>query len=212
MKNKHSTLKLVLTTLYVMALVVSNILGAKQIEVIGFSMTAAVIVFPITYILSDVFSEVYGYKWSRKTATMAFIASFITAGLFFVAIRLPASPFWQNQAAYETVLGSTFRLTIASLIAFYAGDFVNDRVFRYMKSKQGDTLKGYNVRSIVSSIVGEIVDSSIFVPLAFAGVLPLSTLLVGNVMYILLKIGYEVLVLPLSRYVVKKSYAYENGK
>ena len=98
-------------------------------------MTGAVIVFPITYILSDLFSEVYGYEWSRKTCYMAFAMNMLMVVFFEIAIHTPSPSYWTNQEAFQTVLGSTPRVLFASMLAFLFGDWANDKVFAKMKEK-----------------------------------------------------------------------------
>ena len=112
MKEKHSSLKLVLTVLFVVALLISNIVWAKQLGLFGGKIvsTAAIVLFPITYVLSDIFSEVYGYKRSRITCWLWFGANLFMVLIFALTISLPESPFWWNQEAYATILWSTPRM------------------------------------------------------------------------------------------------------
>ena len=152
--KKISILQLVLTLLFVVCLVISNIITAKQMLLpFGIVMTAAVIIFPITYILSDVFSEVYGYKWSRFTCYLGFAANLFAVTIFTIVIATPAPDFWMNQAAFEAVLGNTPRILFASLLGFVVGDFVNDRVFKAFKDKHPDDHKGFSFRAILSSFL-----------------------------------------------------------
>ena len=211
MKNhKASNLQAILTAVFVGALLISNIIAAKQFQLpFGITMTGAILVFPITYILSDLFSEVYGYRWSRITCYTAFAMNIVMAIVFALAIATPAPGYWQNQEAFQTVLGNTPRILIASLTAFVAGDFINDRVFRRMKTKHPDTHKGFGARSILSSIAGAIVDSAIFIPLAFIGQMPTNVLIIMGITQVSLKLLYELIVLPLNRYITIKVADYE---
>lgn len=202
--QKISVTQTLLTVLYVVALLISNILAAKQFVLFGsVTMTCAVMIFPITYILSDVFSEVYGYKWSRLTCYTAFVANILMVAFFQLSIMTPAPDYWLNQAAYETVLGSVPRVLIGSLLAYVIGDFVNDKVFAKMKKKHNGDLKGFKLRAILSSLAGEVVDSAIFLPIAFLGTMPAKTLLIMGVTQVTLKISYEFLILPLTHYIAK---------
>lgn len=213
MKRKRSVseLQLYLTLLFVVSLLISNIITAKQVLLpFGIVMTGAVFVFPITYILSDLFSEVYGYRWSRITCYLGFAANLFMVLIFSAVIATPAPDYWLNQEAFQTVLGNTPRVLVASLLAFVLGDFVNDRVFRKMKEKYPNSIKGFGWRAILSSVCGELVDSLVFLPIAFIGQMPLKTLAVMTVMQVLIKTGYEVIILPITRLVVKKTSAYEN--
>lgn len=209
--QKISIVQTSLTVLYVVSLLISNILAAKQFVLFGsITMTCAVMVFPITYILSDLFSEVYGYKWSRFSCYMAFAANILMVIFFEISIISPAPDYWLNQEAYKTVLGSVPRVLIASLAAFVIGDFVNDKVFATMKKKHKGELKGFGFRAIISSLAGEIIDSSIFLPLAFIGTMPAETLLIMGLTQVSIKVAYECLIFPLTRSIAKTLLKYEN--
>ncbi len=211
MKNKKiSKLQLTLTTLFVVSLLVSNIITAKQVLLpFNIVMTGAVFIFPITYVLSDLFSEVYGYKWSRFTAYLAFAMNLFMVLVFSAVIKTPAPEFWGNQEAFQTVLGNTPRILIASLSAFLIGDLVNDRVFKKFKDKHPHDHKGFEFRAILSSLCGELVDSLIFLPIAFFGEMPVQTLITMTIMQVLIKTGYEVVILPITRLIVKTVSKYE---
>jgi uncharacterized integral membrane protein (TIGR00697 family) len=130
-EKKISLLQMILTLLFVVSLLISNIITSKQMLLpFGIVMTGAVVIFPITYILSDIFSEVYGYKWSRLTCYLAFIFNLFMVIIFTIVIKSPAPDYWLNQNAFEVVLGNTPRILFASLTAFMLGDFVNDKVFK----------------------------------------------------------------------------------
>lgn len=213
MKKTISKLQAWLTAIFVAAMLTSNVISAKQIQLpFGITMTSAVIVFPITYILSDIFSEVYGYKWSRTTCYMAFGANLLMVCVFSLAICTPAPTYWGGQEAFKQVLGSTPRILGASLLGFVAGDFVNDRVFRAMKAKHSTDLKAFGWRAIISSFAGEACDSAIFIPLAFFGQMPIASMLTMAAVQILLKVGYEVVILPVTSMAVKKIWKIEGGE
>ena len=162
MKTKVSPLFLFLVVLNTVAMLISNIIACKVFS-IGFAvLPCAVVIFPITYILSDVFSEVYGYKWSRITAWIAFGANLFMVGIFAITNIIPGvDP--ETSAAMQKVLGTTPWSLAASLAAYMIGDLMNDKVFRKLKQKQGE--KGFALRAILSSLVGELCDSCIFIPL-----------------------------------------------
>ena len=209
--KKVSELQLFLSVLFVTSLLISNIITAKQVLLpFGITMTGAVFIFPVTYILSDLFSEVYGYRWSRITCYLAFAMNLLMVLLFSLVIVTPAPDYWTNQEAFQTVLGSTPRVLAASLLAFVLGDMVNDKVFRRMKEKHLNELKGFGWRAILSSLAGELVDSLIFLPLAFLGQMPIATLAVMTICQVGIKTGYEVVILPITRFVVKLVSKYEN--
>lgn len=199
-----SFLQLALTLFFVVSLLVSNVITSKQVLLpFGIVMTGAVFIFPITYILSDLFSEVYGYRWSRLTCYMGFAANLFMVIVFSLVIVTPAPSFWVHQEAFQTVLGNTPRILSASLLAFIIGDFVNDRVFKRMKEKYPTTHKGFGWRAILSSFVGELVDSIIFLPLAFLGLMPVKDLIIMVIVQVIIKTGYELVVLPLTYLLVK---------
>nr|DAH16483.1 MAG TPA: putative vitamin uptake transporter [Caudoviricetes sp.] len=211
MKNhKTSELQTVLTVTFVACFLIANILAGKQFQLpFGITMTGAVIIFPMTYILSDVFSEVYGYRWSRLTCYMAFGANVLMAIVFAIAITLPAAPFWTNQEGFSATLGNAPRILLASLAGYVVGDYANDVVFQLMKKKHEKTTKGFVSRAILSSVVGELADSTIFIPIAFAGEMPIESMLVMGATQVVLKVAYEIVVLPLTNFVVKKVSAHE---
>lgn len=212
-KKMVSELQLGLTLLFVVALVVSNIITSKQVLLpFNITMTGAVFIFPITYILSDLVSEVYGYRWSRLTCYFGFAANLFAALVFSAVIQSPAPSYWQNQEAFQTVLGSTPRVLVASLLAFVIGDFVNDQIFARMKRKYPDSIKGFGSRAIFSSLMGELVDSLVFLPLAFWGLMPVPTLVIMTLSQVVIKTGYELVILPFTTIAVKLVSRYENRK
>ena len=211
-KKRVSELQLVLTLCFVVCMLVSNIITAKQVQFpFGITMTGAIFIFPITYILSDVFSECYGYRWSRLTCYMAFAANLFMALVFMFVIRTPAPSYWTNQEAFQTVLGNTPRVLVGSFLGFLLGDLANDRVFRRMKAAHENELKGFGARAILSSLVGEVVDSAFFFPIAFWGQMPAETLLTMGLVQVALKVGYEVVILPVTTQVAKSVNAYEGN-
>lgn len=202
--KKISELQLYLTLLFVVSLLISNIITAKQVLLpFNIVMTGAVFIFPITYILSDVFSEVYGYRWSRITCYLGFLANLFMVIVFSLVIKTKAPVFWTNQEAFQTVLGNTPRILFASLLAFILGDLVNDKVFKKMKEKHPTDHKGFGFRAILSSLLGELVDSLIFLPIAFIGQMPIQSLIQMTIAQVFIKTGYEVVILPLTNQVVK---------
>ena len=129
---------------------------------------------------------------------------------FELVIASPAPSYWGNQEAFVTVLGSAPRVLIASLTAFLVGDLVNDKVFRRMKMRHQDH-KGFGIRAIVSSFFGELADSLVFIPIAFLGQMPLESLVEMLIAQVFLKTAYEIIILPITTFVVKKVDKYEQG-
>ena len=210
--KKYSFTQMLLTMIFVVSLLISNIITSKQVLLpFNITMTGAVFIFPITYILSDVFSEVYGYKWSRITCYLAFAFNLFMVLVFALVISTPAPSYWTNQEAFVAVLGNTPRILFASLLAFIIGDLVNDKVFKKMKSKHQNELKGFGFRAILSSLCGELVDSLIFLPIAFIGLMPIKTLIIMTICQVLIKTGYDIIILPITTIVVKKVNKIENN-
>jgi uncharacterized integral membrane protein (TIGR00697 family) len=198
--------------MFVVCLVISNIISAKQMLLpFDIVMPAAVIIFPITYVLSDLFSEVYGYKWSRITCYLGFAANLFAVIIFSLAIATPAPGYWMNQEAFEVVLGNTPRMLCASLLGFVVGDFINDRVFKAFKDKHPNDHRGFSFRAILSSFCGEMCDSLIFLPIAFLGQMPLETLATMMVCQVLIKTAYEVIILPFTNMIVRAVSKYEKN-
>lgn len=201
--SSYSFLQLTLTVVFTIALLLSNIIVNKQISLpFGQATVGSVIIFPLTYILSDVFSEVYGYRWSRVTCYIAFAMNVVMVLIFELTLAWPYPDSFTSQDAFKAVLGSTPRITAASLIAYVAGDFVNDRVFARMKRKHPD-MTGFAWRAIISSCIGELSDCLVFLPLAFIGRLPAKVLVGIGLAQVSAKILLEAILLPLTSAVTK---------
>jgi uncharacterized integral membrane protein (TIGR00697 family) len=183
-------------------MLVSNIIALKMISIGPLIVPAAVLVFPLTYILSDIFSEVYGYRATRRTAWYAFGANLLMVGFFKLAILIPGAPFWGEEAqkSFEFALGGTWRILIASLVAYMVGDLVNDVIFKRMKDKHGE--RKFGIRSVFSSMIGVAVDSFVFITIAFYGTDFFTYAIIPSQWSI--KIAYEIILLPLTILAVKK--------
>ncbi len=192
-------------TAFVVILVLSNLIGAaklSQIDLFGqpFLFGAGILFFPLSYILDDVLTEVYGYARARRVVWAAAAALAFMALMAFVVVSLPPAPGWKDQPAYEAVFGLSPRIVLASLVAFWAGDLVNSFVLARMKVwTQGRALWS---RTIGSTIFGEGVDSLIFYPIAFLGVWSTSQVLTVLVTNWGLKVAWEVVLTPLTYAVV----------
>lgn len=209
--KRISTLQTILTVLFVTSLLVSNIVTARQIDVLGLSLTGGILVFPITYILSDIFSEVYGYKWSRITCYLGFAMNLLSSIIFMLVIYSPYPEYFTDASAYQLVLGNTPRILFASLLALVVGDFINDRVFRKMKAKHSRDHKGFGIRAILSSFFGQLGDSLVFYPIAFLGTMPVSVIIQMGLFEIAVKIIYEILILPVTKVIMKKVSKHERS-
>jgi len=190
----------VVAALFVTCLITANIIIAKQISIGGIILPAAIIIFPLSYIIGDVLTEVYGYQQARRVIWLGFLCNFITVVAIWIAQKLPPAPVFEAQAAYERILGSTPRFLLASFIAYLAGEFTNSFVLAKMKIiTKGRWLW---TRTIGSTLVGQGVDTVVVLTIAFLGVLPLSVLGIMILSHWLAKSAYEVIATPLTYVVV----------
>lgn len=213
--KKVSVLFMLLVVVNTVAMLISNIITCKVFS-IGFAvLPCGVIVFPITYILSDVFSEVYGYKWSRITAWIAFAMNIVMVGIFAIAIKMPGVDATISESM-SNVLGTTPWAFAASLTAYMVGDLMNDKVFRRLKERDGENR--FWLRAMLSSVVGELCDSLIYIPLGmyllpkiFLGFefMTWQQILIAIPVQSCFKALYEFCIVPLTAFVVKKTRAYE---
>jgi uncharacterized integral membrane protein (TIGR00697 family) len=198
--SSQSRLFLVLFALFLTCLLVSNVIAGKLISIAGVVLPSAVILFPITYILGDVFTEVYGFRQTRFVIWGGFAANLLMSLIFMAAIALPAPGFFKDQAAYATVLGMTPRIVLASLAAYWVGEFANSIVLSLLKkATRGRWLW---TRTIASTVVGQGLDTIIFIALGFAGLVPGPVLAQMMLAQYLFKVTYEVLLTPLTYLVV----------
>ncbi len=193
------------TAVFVTALLVSNIIAAKLVQVGPFVLPAAVILFPVTYIFGDVLTEVYGYARARQVIWTGFACNLLAVGIIWLAGWLPAASFWnagvygtsqQAQSAYWAILGSTPRILAASFAAYLVGEFLNSLVLARLKVVTSG--RWLWVRTILSTLVGQGADSAIFITAAFAGILPSSGLMTAIISQWLFKSAYEALATPLT--------------
>ncbi|PCG07809.1 hypothetical protein COA17_16560 [Sphingomonas ginsenosidimutans] len=193
---------------FVAILLLSNVLGAGKVAQVvlpgigPWPFGAGILFFPVSYIIGDVLTEVYGYAHARRVIWVGFAATVFMALMARVVVALPPAPDWTNQAAYETIFGQVPRIVFASMCAFWAGEFVNSYVLARMKVlTEGRHLW---MRTIGSTIAGQAVDSLIFYPLAFWGAEGWTHALVIQVLYTqwALKVGWEVLLTPLTYWVI----------
>ncbi|MCD7936987.1 MAG: queuosine precursor transporter [Tannerellaceae bacterium] len=200
MQNKVSVSFMMLGILFNICLVTSNLLQAKVIQLAGITITAGVIVFPVSYIINDCIAEVWGFKKARLIIWSGFASNFLVIFFSQIAIWLPGAPFWENEEGFNMVFGMAPRIALASLSAFLAGSFLNAYVMSKMKIASNG--KHFSFRAIVSSLVGESADSLIFFPVAFIGIMPLDAIGIMIVTQAILKTLYEVVILPVTIRVV----------
>jgi queuosine precursor transporter len=190
---------------FVTTLLCTNLISApKRVEVGGFVFGAGVLFFPLSYLFGDILTEVYGYARSRKVVWAGFGALVFATVLSQVVLRLPPDPSWQNQGAWKTVFGGTWRVVIASMIGYFTGEFVNSFVLAKMKILTSGRLLW--MRTIGSTLVGEAADSILFYPIAFLGSQgwPLEKVLAVMVANYILKVTWEILATPLTYWVVRR--------
>lgn len=157
----------IITALFVTCLITANIIAVKLIGVGPFILPAAIVVFPLSYIFGDILTEVYGYCWARRVIWLGFFCNLIFVIFAWIGQILPPASFWSGQAAYKVILGYTPRLLLASFAGYLAGEFANSFVLARMKiMTKGRWLWS---RTISSTIIGQALDSSIFITLAFIG-------------------------------------------
>jgi hypothetical protein len=175
--------------------------STKIVDLKYFVFDGGTLLFPLSYIFGDILTEVYGYKKSRNVIWMGFFMALLMSLIFIIVGKLPPAAGWNNQAAYDAILGLTPRIVCASLIAYFFGEFSNSFVLAKMKIlTKGRWLW---TRTVGSTIVGELVDSAIFITIAFLGILPntlLVTLIVSNYLF---KTAVEILFTPVTYKVVK---------
>lgn len=201
-REGYSLAFVVVVALFVTTLITANITAVKLVGFFGLVLPAAVIVFPISYILGDVLTEVYGYRAARRIIWLGFLCNLVAVVAIVLGGILPAAPFWQDQQAYETILGLTPRLLAASFIAYLVGEFANSFVLAKMKiATNGRFLWS---RTIGSTLVGEGLDSLVFILLAFVGTIPAADMILAIVTQWLFKSLYEVFATPLTYLVVNR--------
>ena len=186
---------------FVAILLLSNVIGAAKVATLGgWEFGAGILFFPLGYVIGDVLTEVYGYARARRCIWVDFSALLFMAFMSWVVVSLPPAPGWTGQAAYESVFGQVPRIVLASIVAFWAGEFVNSYVLARMKIwTQGKHLWS---RTIGSTVFGQGVDSLIFYPLAFWGVWETQQVLTVMVTNWLLKVTWEAVLTPVTYVVV----------
>lgn len=195
-KETYSEIFLFISILFITCILVSNILASKIINIFGISMTGGVLVFPITYIIGDVLTEIYGYKKSKKIIIYGFICNLIMVILFYIAMKLPYPEYYLNQDAFVAILSSTPRLLLASFIGYLAGGLTNSYIMDYIKNNS--KIKYLWFRTITSTIIGEFLDTSIFLIIGFIGTMKTNDLLFMIVCQSAAKTLYEIVLTPLT--------------
>jgi uncharacterized integral membrane protein (TIGR00697 family) len=192
--HQHSNLFLYLCLAFVCCLLLSNLITGKLMQVGGIVFTAGLIIFPLTYILGNVFTEVYGFSTARRIIWIGFICNFFAVAVYLATLALPYPEYWQHQSAYAIVLGITPRIFIASIVAYLIGSFLNAMVLSKLKVLMRG--KWLWCRTISSSIIGYALDSTVFITVAFWDIY--ETSIIGQMIFstFIWKISYEILLTP----------------
>jgi queuosine precursor transporter len=199
--ERYSPLFVAVVAVFVTCLITANVIAVKLIDTVGFIMPAGTIIFPLSYIFGDVLTEVYGYRQARRVIWLGFLCNLIFVAAVWIAQVLPSAGFWDAQAAYERILGFTPRLLAASFLAYLVGEFANSFILAKMKIfTRGRFLWS---RTITSTLVGEGLDSLVFITFAFIGTMPGAVLLATIATQWIVKSAYEVLATPLTYVVVR---------
>src|SRR3989339_178976 len=185
-----------LSVFFVSILLISNVASTKIVDFGLFTFDGGTLLFPLSYIFGDILTEVYGYKKTREVIWIGFFSALMMSIIFIIVGKFPAAPGWDNQNAYDAILGLTPRIVIASLFAYICGSFSNS--FILAKMKLWTSGKYLWTRTIGSTVVGEFIDSTLFILIAFLGILPTSllfTLIVSNYIF---KTLVEVIFTPIT--------------
>ena len=201
MKEKVSVPFMLLGILFNVCLIAANLLETKVIQIGSLTVTAGLLVFPISYIINDCIAEVWGFKKARLIIWSGFAMNFFVVALGLIAVAIPAAPFWEGEEHFDFVFGMAPRIVAASLMAFLVGSFLNAYVMSKMKvASRG---RHFSARAILSTLAGDTADSLIFFPVAFGGIIAWRELLIMMCIQIILKSMYEVIILPVTIRVVK---------
>jgi uncharacterized integral membrane protein (TIGR00697 family) len=186
---------------FVSVYLISQVSSSKLFAIGPVQLPGAAVVFPLSYIFGDILTEVYGYARTRRVIWAGFGAAVLMALVLWVVQALPPAPGWRDQAAYEAILGVVPRMVLGSIVAYWAGEFTNSYVMAKMKVLTGGRYLW--TRTVGSTVVGQAVDSAVFITVAFAGRLPWGALLqIASTLY-LFKVAYEIVATPITYAVVK---------
>ena len=206
-RKQVSVLFMLFSILFCVCLILANILETKQISVLGISLTGGLLVFPVSYIINDCVCEVWGYGKARLLIWTGFTMNFFFVAMGALCDAIPGAPYWDNDAGFHAIFGLAPRIAAASFAAFVVGSFANAYVMSRMKLHDGT--RRFSARAILSTIAGESLDSIVFFPLAFGGVIPAEELPKLMLWQVLLKTLYEVIALPVTIRVVRALKARE---
>lgn len=200
MKNGHYQYFDVLVALFVGVLLISNVASTKILSLWKFTFDGGTILFPLSYIFGDILTEVYGFRQSRKVIWLGFFMALMMSLVLYIVQLLPPAADWPNQKAFETILGFVPRIVLASLLAYFAGEFSNSVILSRLKIyTRGKFLW---IRTVLSTLVGEGIDTTVFCFVAFYGVLPPPVLWAVVVSNYIFKCSVEILFTPVTYLIV----------
>lgn len=197
-----------ITGLFTAVLLISNTLDNKIFSLGGLELPAGIVLFPLAYLAGDLLTETYGYAASRSVIWTGFVSLLLMVGTYEVARLLPPASFWKDQAAFVAILGNTPRIVAASITAYFLGEFCNSYTVAKVKVKMKG--KAMSVRFVLSTLVGQFVDTTVFVLIAFTGTLPSTELVTVVLSAWGVKVAWEVIALPITIPVVKALKRAEN--
>jgi queuosine precursor transporter len=195
-ESRYSSFFVAVAALFVTCLMVSNVIAVKLAMVQGLVLPAGIVIFPVSYLLADVLTEVYGYRAARRVIWLGFLCNLLAVVAIWIGGLLPAAPFWDRQGAYERILGATPRILAASFAAYLVGEFANTMIMSRLKVAMAG--RHLWARAIASTLVGQGLDSAVFITIAFWGLMALPILLGAIVTQWLVKSAYEALATPLT--------------
>jgi len=185
---------------FCVCLILANLLATKQIQWGSINLTAGVLVFPISYVVNDCITEVWGYRRAKLIIWTGFVMNFAFVLLAWLADLIPGAPYWTNQEGFHALFGLAPRVALGSFAAFIVGSLLNAYVMSRMKIR--DKGRKFSLRAIASTVVGELSDSLVFFPIALGGIVPKENLLLMIVSQVVFKTLYEVIMLPITIRVV----------
>ncbi|RYC97751.1 queuosine precursor transporter [Facklamia hominis] len=204
-KQRLLTLLPLLYAAYASSLLAMNLLATKQFDLWQFTVTTGILVSPIAFIIQDLATEVFGFRIAKRMILTGFVILIVASLVYQLAILIPPSNFWSNQAAFASILSTTLRISLASLTAYLVGSLVNAKIMDQLKRSYPDSLF---FRAITSTIFGQLLDNLLFAFLAFWGVLPLSALISMVIGGTLFETIYEIVLYPLTRLLIRLSQNY----
>lgn len=201
MKN-HFRVESLILVIFVSCLIVSNILATKIFDFFGYYLPAGILVFPITYIIGDVVTEVFGYKTMKRFVFLGFIANIITVTFIAISLNLTPAPFWEKQEHYLSILSQTPQILLGSLLGYLLGSLSNSWSMEKIKTLTKGKLLWF--RTIVSTIIGEGIDTIIFILVAFSFIIDFPHLMQMIIVQWIFKVAYETIATPITYLIISK--------